>query len=609
MKIFRFQSLCFLIFCICSVSFADRDDDLHQLIFKLKKGESLTHEDKKLFDPLWKQYEKGSKLSVVEDNTVYYYLKNTNDGAEKFFHPRFPKWVAYKRLDAGGYRMVIEELVEDGVLHEFSQLEKDAPVPWHCWHPTKLDFYFEDNEAPYRKIARYSVKNAKLEPIVENMEDNYSPIISPDGLYLTYLSNRARLSKEDTRTHVYVKQLEDPGKPDLRITGLMQFEFNTLENPRRLFFKDNDTLVYMVAGEKTELPFAISIQRAQKLHKETMARQMMQQENAKKNKYQRLPGTGDSFSKTLLRKKVKTGVLTVYSRSGEVFTQFNHVNHGKRLLGVMKQDWWNNRKGFGLIAHDTISFFLRSNGNRYSVWAQDSSGSEPVLASRRSENCFGMFYQPKLEILAYVLRRESMSFVVAVDWQARREVEWVEVVGMAEPEAGEPLLNIDEYGNITFKDKTGGWTPLKSSLDSQSGEGPQFAKEEQGVEISDGRVIPRETLPKIEAPYHFDYDVDSIPGEPKSLEQFIKSEPGWKPMAIEGALAALEKKVWKIRDVMGLHEAKIMYNMLHYQLRIKHEHWKDAERQNKQRWLVVWTKQLNKIKEKIDSTSILVAEE
>jgi hypothetical protein len=215
--------------------------ELENLLFQVRNSRALDIEDKTLLEQTLEKARKGIELSSLEDTLVYHVIEKINETALKFVSPVNRGWVIYKRFNGRGYALVVEFPGTEGLIQELVELDDKEEIPYFVWDVSHLSFYLETGEVPRRDLVKFSPEAGTLLTMVESPYDDFSPVPSPDGRWLAFLSTRDRLDPLDSGASLYIKQTTKRGGLH-KLSKQADLLGNDHSHPSRILFKDKDTL-------------------------------------------------------------------------------------------------------------------------------------------------------------------------------------------------------------------------------------------------------------------------------------------------------------------------------------------------------------------------------
>lgn len=587
--------LMFLVFVLLGTAvvslFSYTDDELRSITLKIRQEEDLSPGQQHVVEAVWDKFTKGQAISVFEDNLVFHYMNQINSKEVHLPHPRVPEWALYRRLSANGFSLAAQHFVKDGFIHEFLELQKDEEPPYHIWFPVEPNLVvFESGAAPYRRLRGYYLDKADIQTLVLNTHDNYSPFFSPDGQYLLYLSDRDKVSDGDKRVSVYARGDSGLSSKEIRLTDLLYIEGNTNKRRDAIVFADNDRLQLFVDGKKTEFSLQKLLAEAERLSNEI----------ARKLQSAPVGVSGGEIKLTrriLSENEIKNGVkVTVYEKEGEeLYLELSHHRLGVRQLPLMRLGDYEKKWGPLWISGRQELFFLRSFEDRYEIWSLDLSSGKEQQISRKYENSFGMAINEAGDLFAHVLERAGIFFVFVQEWPGLKPVadyvadnpEWV----------GDGALLRFSGNELLYRSRDGVFLPFSGTESSPVAAGEM----EKQSEIKG--------LPVFLAPYQ----LRMPPRRKVEKEQIFEAESTqggiWPADFLDKEINKLAVYIKAARDIKELDEVRMRFNTLHEQVRFHQEKPENQAQKTRPATVLRWIRDLNRHKEAISATEILLQKE
>jgi hypothetical protein len=615
-----------LVLGICSISVADEpeisSEAMESLLMKVREERALNDEDREVLKVVWDKYEKSSPLDVVEDNIVFYYLRNQNAGADKVAHPIFADWLLYRRFDKCGWKIVAEHLSGDNVIHEFISLAENEPSPQIEWNPSRLQVVWVSGEEPLRRIKMYDIEKAAVETIAEGLSDNYSVSMAPGGRYAVFLSDRNKHSRKDNRVSLFAQNLDDLKEDPFEIYSLGYYIPNLKWRDENLHFKNRDILVLKPAkGDPIEIDLYKNLQKARDQREKNISGSLEGFGFNRAASNQNIDLVGD-FRRDISTEKIPRGKIELYQYGGKTILEINHHDKGRVVLSTVTNAQYDDRMGYFWKRYGDILLFLRTREELYEVWTFDLRTFQVRQISKSSENCAGFGYNPALELVGYILSRGERSFVIVHDYLSGATVDSIQINGV-NPAKDEEQVRVDGRKKIYFLNFVGEYSPArvvetvtnKSRLqDLTKMRLEQWeSEEEMYLKLAASQIKPVEEktvveeLPAIQTPYLMDYSVGK---EVKSETGDSDVEGLWTAAQLSLAISEAENWLLSINDNEELTELMKRYNVLHLQVRLRMKKWGDTKKNPFQnRMLTRWILKLNQLKRRLDSLAVLFQEE
>jgi hypothetical protein len=588
----RLMFFVFMFFWIAIVSLCSyTEDELRTITLKIRREEDLSPGQQHVLEAVWEKFTKGQAISVFEDNMVFHYMNSQNSKESQLKHPRVPEWVLYRRLSVNGFSLAAHHLVKEGFIHEFLELREDEEPPYHIWFPVEPNLVvFESGAAPYRRLRGYYLDKADVQTLVLNTHDNYSPVFSPDGQYLLYLSDRDRVSDKDKRVSVYARGEQGLSSKEIRLTDLLYIEGNTNKRRDAILFIDDDKLQLFVDGKKTDFSLEKLLDEAERLSRE-IARNLHSAPADTSGEEIKL------IRRILSEDELKDGVkLTVYEKDGEdVYLELVHHRLGKRQLFLMKLEEYKKIQGPLWREGPQELLFLRSFEGRYEIWAIDLYSGQEKQVSRKYENCFGMAIDGTGKLFAHVLERAGIYFVFVQEWPELKPVadyvaedpEWVRE---------NDLLRFSG-SDLLYRSENGVFRPFSEKGDSSS-----------IVNVSDQPDI--KGLPVFLAPYQLrPLPRKAVKKDLTDAETESAREGVWPADFLDREIKKLTVYIKAARSARELDEVRMRFNTLHEQIRIHREKPDSQSRKTTPATVLGWIRELNRQKEAIGAAEILLQKE
>mgnify|MGYP001200607282 CR=1 FL=1 len=165
---------------------AYQEQDLDNLAEKLHFDEKLSDTDKKIIDQLWQKYIAGTRLTIIEDDTIFKYEKWMNRDADLIASPVDSKWTAYDRFGKRGWQFVIEHQVKNGAIFELEDIDNPTTKPFFQWAPKTLKIVWETGPSMLTNINLYDMNTDSSKTVVNSAYKDFAPHFTPMEQFLLF---------------------------------------------------------------------------------------------------------------------------------------------------------------------------------------------------------------------------------------------------------------------------------------------------------------------------------------------------------------------------------------------------------------------------------------
>jgi len=568
---------------ICSL-FGASEAALEHLISILRNRDSLESDDRKNLQEILSKFKAQQRLTVLEDNVIYYYIQSKNTSASRNISPVDSDFQAYKRFDGFKYSYVIEEVKEDGIVHDIFDLKDEEPVPYASWSPTELVLLFEFGELPRRNILRYAPESRAFSPLVNSQYDDFSPVFHPEGRYLVFLSNRDREYGDDQRSALYLLDLKQPFRP-FKISDLGHWKPNSPSSPNSIKFLSSATLLAVAKDQESEfsMPKLItSLEEAREADRIRVKEEEEKQREAEvKEIIEEKPQTVFSVGKGLR-------IARIQKQNDQYSIELQETpDQPFRNIAPIPEAYLEKPRGPMLILDPPLLFYRTRQGKTSRIFLHENGKSRAI--STDDEHCYGMAWNPELRLFAYLIDRNGIYYLSVISINPNEFVMRTRVEGVYSGSSQE-LIRIEDEDNILVRNPLGDFVKVD---DTQ-------AEAEIGVDNSTTRQIN----PVYEAPFQISkslWDSSSQQKAPPEPRQLV-----WNTQEIEKEMENITENIRWISTSEELILLKERFNILREQVQIWIGRWDQTGDATLRTKAIRWLETINGIKVLINNAQILI---
>jgi len=571
---------CLLFFIIHFKAPAYDNFDLENLISVFRQQENLSPADKEVLSALLKKAESGKKLSVLEDNAMYYFARSKDGESERYSSLYDLNWVIYRRFDGFNWHLSAEKVTQGGIIVEFLALEPDQPSPYFSFVENSHHIYLEMGQKPKRNIWRVDYTSGEGRPVIQSIYDEISPVSIERGKYLLLFSNRDRESRQDQRLAIYAMEIGKDFEP-VQISPLRHFQPATLEVP---------TLKY---EEKTGFVRAY-IDKTRKWESFELQKGLRKGREAAKPvvKKPTLPTRGSVESIEKLKTIEFSGGTLQIVKAPKSY-QIQYLTEEPRIkvesLGSLSERVYSS-PGPKVVVEGDKAFFLQGTNLAPRIYLFEK-GEKPKPVSPAEDICFSPSYHASSNTLAYILIREPYSYLLLRDLSTNKVLREVEITALSTA-PDEKILRLVDPNRVYYKNKLGDW-----QLAFEPGK-PKEQKQINKLVLASSMEIPFQTPFQITDVKIFE-ERQVLPEAPKERTELSDEE-------IQRQLDMFPKWIQWLSSGQELGELKSRYSSLHNQVSLRLEKFKPEESPSDRIRATRWIESLNGIKQLLDNAQILI---
>jgi hypothetical protein len=557
---------------------------LENLLSILRNQDSMETRDRAILQEVLSKFKANEKLSVLEDNVLYHYIKSKNSQSHHVSSPIDSDFQVYKRFDGLNYSFAVEEFRKDGIVHQILDLKEEEPTPYSIWSPTDLYVLFVYGDESGRNIFRYAPKKQAFSPLVNSQYDDFSPLFHPSGRYMVFLSNRDREYVSDTRTALYLVDLIEPFAP-LKISGLNNWKANTSEVPGSIRFTSKEVLLASNQTSSDEILFSTimkDLQEAREIERKKAAAEERKKAKtqAKKQEIQE--------AQTVLNLESGNRSARI-QRKDEILTLEikNSPEEAFRKISTMPSEYLSSPRGPAVVLKGSYLFFRKLEGGHSRIYLYKDGRVQSV--SMADENCYGIAWDLERKLLAYLIDRSGTFYLMVqaldpTELVLRKRVEGV----FSGP--SEEMVRIEDEDRFLVRNSLGDLTAVEDSFEAEDTESKQ--------------TDTRRVNPIYEAPFQIS---KSLWLPPDSGKKRIQPEAAvWRVEEIQREMSKMTESIRWISTGRELIELKERFNIVREQVQIWIGRWDRTGDATLRHKAIRWMEEINGIKYLITNAQILI---
>ncbi len=564
---------------------AYQEQDLDVLTDTFRDDGELTKYDRKIIKQLWQKYTSGSRLTILEDDTVYQYEQWMNREAQFSPSPVNSNWVAYSRFGRGGWQFVVEHQVKNGPIYELTAIPNRESQPFFQWASKTLKIVWETDQSPQSNLGFYDHKKDKSQVLIQSRYKDFAPHFSPLEQFVLFLSNRDRKSPSDKSYALYAVNLSNHSEI-LKLTIQKQFA-TPIDGKAIIKFSDNDNFNIQLTDD-TQITYKLSslVSDARKKIKQTKKLQLekiLQEKERNKSKIKQ-----KDYELTLESFEFKNSNLRLVKELQNVFLKDISTNSkDSKIIMSLSYEQFKSNPGPTVLVGEKTAFFIKSNNSKMEVWQYEGYGREPTRVSPQGENCFGMQIDESSSTFAYLLRRSNSFYLVAIDHPSGNILNQYKITRPMLNQ-GADLIKILSRTKIYYKDRNGNWKLPNTVSQEDKLDTPKNANANLALTF----IAPH--LPNIDTYIR----KNSTKSKVSNLTQI---EP-----SLEDQIESLRVSIQWISSNQELQMVKAQYNQIHNRVTQKIKSMPNSESFSQRRFKIRWIESLNGIKALLENTKLLL---
>lgn len=558
---------------------------LESLTETFREDSELTEQDQKVIENLWQKYSGGSRLTTLEDITVFEYENWINKRAKKIKSIVDANWVAYRRIQKSGWKLVAHNLSKDGMIYEVLDLKPNQTSPHFNWSPNEIELVLEIGFKPKRRIVTYNLNTAKVQKIAQSEYDDSAPFYDPEEPYILFFSNRDRESINDHKLSLYAAHLENPEEV-LRLTQQEDFLISTDDSDRPKFTSKTNLILKLRNSSSRSYDLRSLLMAARQAKEQLRKKQVTQANQTSKTEHQESDVDLELTAVKLDEFEFKDSAIRIEKENQQI--NLREVYKNKYVSeAFMSMPYADYQKFPGpiVVTDQNLMFFIKPKEKFTEIWSYSGFNRQSLRVSPAQENCFGMQFAN--QILTYLTKRNNVYIVTVMDYKKKVIISRTRIT---EPllEPGRSMLKLVSPEQVYFLSKKGEWQPVIPL--------PEQTASNNLDEINPVLVFQAPHLPKLS-----DYVVSRQ--SPKKR----KNEPEyWSLSQIKTEIDAMRDSIQWVSTSEEHQNLMARYNQLHGVVSNKINAMQETESESQFRLKARWIESLNGLKELLENSKLLL---